>query len=170
MVRKQNRRNPVVALFFLGYAALMLYLLFVRNRVGTQELPYWQQVQNNYNLDPFHTVRNYWDVLTRPEYYLEKWEVYSVYLFQAKTAAINILGNIAMFIPLGTFLPALWPKLQKAWKTLLAALLSILAVEIIQLFSLLGRCDIDDLLLNMAGIAVGYALWRLCRWILQKRK
>ena len=75
-----------------------------------------------------------------------------------------------MFIPLGTFLPALWPKLQKAWKTLLAALLSILAVEIIQLFSLLGRCDIDDLLLNMAGIAVGYALWRLCRWILQKRK
>ena len=168
MVKKQKKRNPVAALIFLGYAGCMLYLLFVRNRVGSLDLPYWQQVQNNYNLDPLLTVRNYWDVLTRPEYYLEKWG--AAYLFQAKTAFINILGNIGMFVPFGVFLPIMWPKLQKAWKTLLAAFLCIVAVEIIQLFSLLGRCDIDDLILNMAGVAVGYALWRFCHWILRKRR
>ena len=40
-------------------------------------------------------------------------------------------------------------------------LLLILAVEILQLVTLLGSCDIDDLLLNILGAAMGYVLWKL---------
>ena len=36
----------------------------------------------------------------------------------------------------------------------------ITAVELTQLFTLLGSCDIDDLILNVVGAAVGYGLFK----------
>lgn len=160
-VKKGNRRSPVEASLFLVYCVLMGYLLFVRNRSVVDGTSYWEQVTNNYNLTLFHTIGNYWDVLTRPEYYAEKWGAVSIYLYHARFAAVNILGNVAMFVPLGIFLPSLWPKLQRAWKALPVALLTIFLVEICQLFTLRGRLDVDDFLLNMIGAACGYALWWL---------
>lgn len=169
-MKKENTRNPMAATLFLCYCALMAYLLFVRNRTVTEGVPYWEQVRNNCNLIPWHTVGNYWDVLTRPEYYVEKWEAAAIYRYHASVAAINILGNVAMFVPLGAFLPTMWPKLQRAWKALPVALLTIIFVEICQLFTLRGRCDVDDVLLNMVGITLGYALWRLVTFCRRKRK
>lgn len=159
-MKKMERRNPVWALVFLAYAALMLYLLFFRNRTGTEGLSYWEQVENNYNLIPWFTVKNYWDVLTRPEHYTEKWGT-ATYYFQAKAALVNVLGNIAMFVPFGAFLPAMWQKLRKFYKTVLAGLFSIIFVEICQLLTLRGRCDVDDVLLNMIGIVAGYGIWKM---------
>lgn len=37
----------------------------------------------------------------------------------------------------------------------------IVAVELLQLFTLLGSCDIDDLILNMIGAFLGYGLFRM---------
>ena len=51
---------------FLLYGILMLWLLF--DRSGTTGAPYWQQVADNLNLNPFHTIGNYADILLRPEY------------------------------------------------------------------------------------------------------
>ena len=36
----------------------------------------------------------------------------------------------------------------------------IVIIELIQLFTLLGSCDIDDLLLNTIGAVIGWLLWR----------
>ena len=168
-LKKTERRNPVWALIFLAYAALMLYLLFFRNRTGTEGLPYWDQVKNNYNLIPWFTVKNYWDVLTRPEHYTAKWGA-EAYAFQAKAALINVLGNIAMFVPFGAFLPAMWGKLRKFYKSVLAGLLSIIFVEICQLLTLRGRCDVDDVLLNMIGIVAGYGIWKMIKPGMRKKK
>ena len=169
-MKKGNTRNSFWAVLFLCYCAVMVYLLFVRSRAVTEGLSYWEQIQSNCNFTPWHTVGNYWDVLTRPEYYIQKWEAASIYRYQAAVAAINILGNIAMFVPFGAFLPAMWPKLQRAWKAIPVGFLSIVLVEICQLFTLRGRCDVDDVLLNMIGIAVGYSLWRLVQFCRRKRK
>lgn len=117
-MKKEIRRDPVAASLFLCYGALMVYLLFFRNRTATEGLPYWEQVRSNYNLIPWRTVGNYWDVLTRPEYYMEKWEAAAIYRYNARVALVNILGNVAMFVPFGAFLPAMWPKLQRVWKAL----------------------------------------------------
>ena len=170
MAKSSNQKNPAVALLFLVYAALMIYLLFVRNRAQVQELPYWEQVWNNYNFFPLRTIGNYWDVLTRPEYYVQKWGAYAVYRHHALSALVNLLGNLAMFVPLGAFLPAIWQKFRKAWKTLPLCVLIIAVIEAIQLFTLRGRCDVDDLILNMAGIVLGYALWRLFQFFRRRRK
>ena len=169
MAKKEQRRDPVAAVLFLCYGALMLYLLFIRGRGASEGLPYWEQIQKNCNFIPWHTVGNYWDVLTRPEYYMEKWGAASIYRYQARFAWVNILGNVAMFVPLGAFLPSMWQRLQRAWKAIPVGLLAITLVEICQLFTLRGRCDVDDILLNVAGIILGYALWRLVRFC-RKRK
>ena len=170
MAKKEKNRNPWEALLFLAYAGIMLYFLFFRTRTATEGLTYWEQIQRNCNWIPWKTVGNYWDVLVRPEYYIAKWESASVYRYQAAVAVINILGNIAMFVPYGVFLPAMWQKLRKAWKVFLAGTLSILAVEACQLLTLRGRFDIDDVLLNMIGIMLGYGLWRLTHRSPKKKK
>lgn len=163
MAKKEQQRSPLLAVLFLCYGALMVYLLFIRGRAVTDGLPYWEQIQKNCNFTPWHTVGNYWDVLTRPEYYIQKWEAASIYRYHARFALVNILGNVAMFVPFGAFLPAMWPRLQRAWKAIPAGLLTIVLVEICQLFTLRGRCDVDDVLLNMVGIILGYGAWRLVR-------
>ena len=37
----------------------------------------------------------------------------------------------------------------------------VMAVELIQLFTLRGSGDIDDLILNMAGAAIGFAVFQI---------
>ena len=169
-MKKQKSREPVAALLFLGYCALMIYLLLFMDRAATEGLSYWEQVQNNCNFIPGRTVGNYWDVLTRPDYYMKKWETASVYYYQASIALVNILGNIAMFVPFGVFLPVMWRCLQRAWKAIPVGMLTIALVEIIQLLTLRGRCDIDDVLLNVIGIAAGYGLWRFVKFCCSRKK
>ena len=146
---KKGSQNPLLRLCFLAYCGLMLWLLFGRSRYAVTE-DYWQQVQMNMNLTPFHTVKLYLYLLKHTS---------SEYLLQH--AFVNLLGNVGMFIPLGIFLPAVFPKLAKFWKCLISAGLIICAVELTQLFTLLGSCDVDDLILNLLGVATGYWIFLL---------
>lgn len=166
---KKKRRSAWMAILFLCYCAMMAYLLFERSHGLPEGVTYWEQVRANCNFTPWHTVGNYWDILTRPEHYLAKWDA-AVYRYRAVTALINIAGNIAMFVPLGAFLPAVWQKLQRAWKAIPVGCLSIVVVETCQLLTLRGRCDIDDLLLNVIGIILGYGGWRLVQFCRRKKK
>lgn len=146
-------------LFFL-YGALMLWLLF--DRGGAEDgLPYWDQVRMNLNLVPLRTVSNYLDVLLRREYYLEKWGFASIYAYQARHAVINLVGNVIMFIPLGYLLPKVSARQRKLWRTLLTTALLIALVELLQLFSLRGSCDVDDVILNVMGAAIGYGAYKI---------
>ena len=169
MMKNDHLRNPFWALVFLTYGALMLYLLFFRDRTIASGIPYWEQVKNNYNLSAWRTIGNFWDVLVRREYYMEKWGAVAIYRANAYAAFINLAGNVVMFVPFGAFLPAMWPKLQKAWKAIAVGFLCIIGVELLQLFTLLGKCDVDDVLLNMTGIIAGYGFWRLIQCF-SKRK
>ena len=76
-------------------------------------------------------------------------------------AIINLVGNVIMFIPLGFCLPMLWKKQRTLWKTLLTTALIITLVELIQLLTLVGSCDTDDLILNVLGSAIGYGLFKM---------
>ena len=163
MAKKRRKQTETAAALFGCYGILMLYLLFIRGRHAVEGIPYWEQVLNNYNLIPFHTVGNYWHILTNKEYYVEKWEAYSVYRYHARHAFINLAGNVAMFVPLGFLLPAASEKKRTFFRTFFPSAGLIVAVEVLQLFTLLGSCDIDDLILNAIGVVLGYGLWKLCR-------
>ena len=157
------RKKMILATAFVLYTALMLWLLFFQSAripdYGMAE--YWHQLSKNFNLEPFRTVGNYLDILLRKAYYLDKWGDAGRYAYEARHAVINLGGNVGMFIPLGFFLPAVFPKLRKLWKTALASAAIVCTVELLQLFSLLGNCDVDDLILNIVGVAIGYGIFAL---------
>lgn len=135
---------------FAIYCIAMAYLLFGREEAPAG-IPYADQLRLRLNLVPFRTLGLQVHMLTEFD---RPWLI--------RHALINLLGNVVLFIPLGIFLPKLWPRLQRLWRVLLATGGIIVLVEAIQILTLLGRCDIDDLLLNLTGAAIGYGIFK---WI-----
>ncbi len=77
----------------------------------------------------------------------------------------NARGNVALFIPLGFLLPLVWRRLRFG-----SALLTATAVSIsIELLQYLSRpwsnrlADVNDVILNVAGAALGLAVVSLLR-------
>jgi len=144
---KANHRKLHIALFAV-YCVLMLWLLF--HRPGyTEGIPYLQQLKAN--LIPFRTLRLFFRLLSHHRPAL------------VRAAVINLAGNVVMFVPLGFLLPLVFPKLTNAWKTLLCVALIITAVELAQLLTLVGSCDVDDLILNLGGAGLGYGFYKLMK-------
>lgn len=79
----------------------------------------------------------------------------------------DILLNILLFVPLGLALPFICKKAKLLKITLIGFSLSFV-IEIVQIF-LNGRSsNIDDLLCNTAGAALGYALYVLMKKVFPK--
>lgn len=76
-----------------------------------------------------------------------------------KTIIINIFGNILIFVPFG-FLGIVFPKLNQFWILILDFLFAIIIVESLQYFTRLGVFDIDDVILNTVGVAIGFWIYR----------
>ena len=72
---------------------------------------------------------------------------------------INIIGNVAMFIPVGLAWPYCFKKLDTVGKTVLAGGGLSLCIELTQLpFS--SRCsDVDDWIMNTTGVVIGALLY-----------
>ena len=81
---------------------------------------------------------------------------------------LNIVGNSTMFIPVGIVWPSLFPQLRKAGAGLAAGFGFSLIIEILQLPFFDRVTDIDDLILNSLGYAVGYGIWLFARLLGRK--
>jgi len=79
----------------------------------------------------------------------------------------TIIGNMIMFVPFGVLLPLVSKRIVTAKAILVAASLVSLAIEAIQFagrwFGSRRWTDIDDVLFNVLGALVGYALLRLAQ-------
>lgn len=103
------------------------------------------------NLRPLFTIRAFWQRGT------------------LEGQLVNLLGNVAVFVPLGLLMPWAFPALRRWWAaTLLCGGLS-LAIEFTQLF-LARSVDVDDLLLNTLGGLLGYLLFALGRALFSREK
>lgn len=134
--------------FLLLYSILMLTLLFGRSVIP--EGNYWEQVKGNINWIPFRTIMLYVRLLKRTHS-----------LTFIRLAVVNLIGNVVMFIPLGLLLPKAFDKLQSGWRFFFSVLLGICLIEFVQLFTLVGICDVDDLILNVAGAGIGFLILRV---------
>ena len=76
-------------------------------------------------------------------------------------STVNLLGNLALFVPMGMALPCLFKKLNRFWKVILTVLGMVVLVEIVQGILRVGSVDIDDVLFNVIGAMIGYGLIRL---------
>ena len=147
MVKKKLSTTPFWRFLFLLYCAVMLWLLFCRSNSWNSELPYEEQLRQNTNLIPFLTIQNYLYVLSRPS---------SSYML--RHCFINLAGNIILFIPVGWLLPRLWQQQRNFFRFFTTCLGTIFLVEVLQLFTLLGRFDVDDIILNLLGMTLGFIL------------
>ncbi len=129
---------------FTLYSLLMLWLLFIRWR-GTAVTDYWAQMAERVNFVPFSSIGS----MIQHLIWVPTYQV-------LKTVIYNIGGNIVMFVPLGGFLRALFPGCRRFWRCMGVVALIMTAVELTQLVTLRGFCEIDDLMLNLAGAAIGW--------------
>ena len=96
-----------------------------------------------------------------------------VYLFDYPTlrdALLNLIGNIAMFIPLGVVWPSVFPQLNTHRRTIAAGVGASLCIELLQLPFYARSTDIDDLILNSIGFLLGYGLYWAVRTLRRRTK
>ena len=96
-----------------------------------------------------------------------------IYLFDYPTmreALLNLIGNTAMFLPLGIVWPAVFKKLNTHGKVILAGFGVSLTIEVLQLPFFGRSTDIDDLILNTLGFLIGYGIYLLVRKLRKGRK
>lgn len=125
------------------YCITMFIILFGRSSYDIGKT-YWEQVKMNINLMPFRTISYYLYLLIKRS---NKYMIFNSF--------INLFGNIAAFIPMGIFLSSLFKAVHKVLPFILWSTLIIIGIECIQLFTLRGCCDIDDLILNLFGATLG---------------
>ena len=89
-----------------------------------------------------HLFRSFW----------EAWNYFNVHFW------FLFLGNIAMFMPLGFFLPLLFRPFRRWYVTIPTGFGISLLIETVQLVFQLGSADVDDLFCNTLGNALGYCL------------
>lgn len=78
---------------------------------------------------------------------------------------LNIIGNITMFIPVGIVWPVCFKKINTVGKTILAGAGFSLFIELTQL-PFFERCsDVDDIMLNTLGTAIGAVIFFVCKEI-----
>ncbi len=76
---------------------------------------------------------------------------------------MNSLLNVALFMPLGFFLPVFWKGFQKLGNTTVFGLGTSLVIEILQIFTFRAT-DVNDLITNTLGTLLGWCLARLLVW------
>ena len=137
--------RPVLWTVFIFYCFILVYVLFLSRgtRVG---FTYAEYMRRFTNFIPFKTIIEYVQRYAHGYWYL---------------STVNLLGNLALFVPMGMALPCLFKKLNRFWKVILTVLGMVVLVEIVQGILRVGSVDIDDVLFNVIGAMIGYGLIRL---------
>lgn len=141
--RSTGIRAFAVVLFFV-YFLVLFYFLFFSEEMGRT---YSERVYH-YNLVPFHEIKRflqYYEVLGMP------------------AVMLNLAGNVAAFVPFGFFLPVFSERCRKIFNTVFYSFELSLLVELIQLVTKVGSFDVDDIILNTIGGAIGYGIYKIVR-------
>lgn len=122
--------------FFAMYILYLLYLTLFSSYYGRNYF------HRNINLFPFKTMVEY---------------LHSNH--SIKSIIINLLGNIAAFLPMGLLLPLIFKKINSFKRVTIFIFLSSFTIEITQYILGVGTTDIDDIILNILGGILGFCLY-----------
>ncbi len=139
-------RTAIAWLLFLLYIVILMKLALFRDPGSTFRMWSLAERLKLANFVPFRTI-----VL-----YIGGGET-------VQAALRNVAGNVLAFLPMGFLLPVMFPELRGARSVLAVAFAASLALEVVQLLTGLGGFDVDDLLLNLLGAAIGGLLARAGR-------
>ena len=103
-----------------------------------------------YNLVPFKEITRYF------RYY----DVLGPTLFM-----INMIGNVAAFMPFGFFLPIISRRSKKWYNTVMFGFVFSLMLETLQLVFKVGSFDVDDMFLNTLGAGIGFYIHGIAHYV-----
>jgi glycopeptide antibiotics resistance protein len=72
----------------------------------------------------------------------------------------NIIGNIALLIPIGFLVPLLWERINTLKAIVTFSALCSFSIETIQYVLTIGVFDIDDIIYNVTGSLIGFYMLR----------
>ncbi|MDK2563922.1 VanZ family protein [Romboutsia sedimentorum] len=153
-----NKRGRIETVFLYGvfvcYILFLIKLLFL-SRVSLLDLFDSQRtLDRSINIIPFYSIKEY---------------IFSNSATIKKFAFSNVVGNIVIFIPLGTYL-SLFKNNKRVITNLLFIFIVSLFIEIIQGLLGIGASDIDDIILNCLGGLVGIIGYKFLLFILRDEK
>ena len=140
--RQRNREKIVFRILFAIYVLLVIYFLFFAETTGRtiSDRTY------HYNLILFKEIKRF-----------------IVYRQQLGMFAVtaNLLGNVLIFLPFGMLVPFLTKRFKKFWSVVLLTFELSVLVELVQLVTKVGSCDVDDILLNTIGGMLGFVCYAI---------
>lgn len=139
------------AVLFLLYMLVLIYFLFFAESYG--RIPY-EKREYHYNLTPFQEIKRFWIYRKQLGYF---------------AVVSNLLGNVVGFIPFGFMLPCISRRTRGFLLITLSGFNLSLCVECIQLVSRVGSFDVDDMILNTLGTAIGYVVFAVFHSYIDKK-
>ena len=149
-----NKSKRIKIVFFIYIAVVIKVIIFkypwedLKAIMGTWEKGVILEGLDTANFTLFKTIKMYIDY----SYMLNSFE--------------NLVGNVVVFVPFGFLLPYIHKNSAKFPVLLGNAFLFVLGIEVFQLFSAFGAFDVDDILLNCFGAALGWIIFRLWKRII----
>lgn len=141
-------RDRIVKVMFGMYGVVLLYMSVIRNigqmihslEIGRNLLSH---VRYHVNFIPFDTYNTYYDMLTANR-------------INVDTVVYVVCSNLLVLMPLG-LLCRLCQKMPFG-RTMLTALITAVALDLIQLLTMTGSFDVDVILLRMVGAYAGWLI------------
>lgn len=140
-----NKHRLLVQGCFVFYLAALIHITVIRNGIHIFSLS--QHTLDSVSLIPFVDLlalakRGFWPF---------------AYLF---------VGNLIWFVPIGVFISVGTGYRAGLGSVMIRGFMVSLSIECLQWLFDSGVSDVDDLILNTLGAAIGWALARLCRRML----
>ncbi len=128
-------------LFWLWAAFVVSVVIFKLYDAPFERIEYLKELRrmgfDNVNIQPFHTLR------------------ICFYNIESAWAVKNLLGNTLPFLILGIISRFTWQEYNRT-EVFLRVSSAIILFEIMQYILLLGTCDVDDVILNLAFLKIGF--------------
>ena len=128
-------------LFWLWAAFVVSAVIFKLYDAPFERIEYLKELRgmgfDNINIQPFHTLGICFDNI------------------ESAWAVKNLLGNTLPFLILGIISRFTWREYNRT-EVFLRVSSAIILFEIMQYILLLGTCDVDDVILNIAFLKIGF--------------
>ena len=98
MAATKKKHRLAAGILFLVYFVVLFYFLFFSEKMGRT----YSERAYHYNLVPLKEIARF----------VKYWRVLGM-----KAVLLNILGNVAAFLPFGFFLPVFSGRCKKFWRT-----------------------------------------------------
>ncbi len=151
--KKRKFKVLMLSLFLIYISGILYYTLFspLYNRnfaVTGLTFEAFINYLKSCNFIPFKTIFSY----------IKQFFIFSEEITQ-EVILLNLIGNFICLIPLCIFIPFFFKKFKKRKKFIFLIILLAFIIELLQLITMNGSFDVDDIILNSTGCILFYLLF-----------